>query len=150
VLLGASAHSIRAVTRAGYWVLREDFPERLLRQRRETAVAFLRWLAERERRIDERLALIGARGAAQRIGHLMLDLAERLRRLGLGDGTSCPFPLQRQQLGDALGISRNHVKRSLELLQERGYARLEARTLSIRDPRGLRRFVDMPLAGSAA
>jgi CRP-like cAMP-binding protein len=150
VLLGASGHSVRTITRAAYWVLREDLPGRLLRQPCGGGVALLRALAVQERRFDERLALIGSRGAAQRVGHLMLDLAGRLRQLGLAEGWTCPFPLRRQQVGDALGVSRNHVRLSLDRLQERGLARLAARRLSILDPDGLRRFVDLPGTDGAA
>jgi CRP-like cAMP-binding protein len=150
VLLGASGHSVRTITRASYWMLREDLLVRLLRQPRGGGVALLRWLAVQERRIDERLALLGSRSAAQRIGHLMLDLAGRLQQLGLAEDWTCPFPLQRQQIGDALGVSRNHVRRSLDLLQQRGLARVAARRLSILDPSGLQRFVDMPAADRAA
>jgi CRP-like cAMP-binding protein len=149
VLLGASRHAVRTITAATLLVLCNDFVERMTGQRGGVAVALLRWLALRERRADVRLAALGSRGAAQRIGHLMLDIADRLKHLGLADGQTYSFPLQRQHLGDALDISRNHVKRSLELLEAKGLATLAARTLRVLDGRALARYVELPFAEGA-
>src|SRR5229473_2986115 len=56
--------------------------------------------------------------------YLMLETFERLRRLELANGTMCPFPLQRQHLADAAGLSMIHLNRTLAQLRDERLAAL--------------------------
>ena len=80
-----------------------------------------------------RLALLGRCKPLQRVGYLMLELLDRLKRLELADGTICPFPLQRQHLADATGLSMIHLNRTLTRLREDRFAVIEDKMLIILD-----------------
>ncbi len=69
----------------------------------------------------------------QRVGYLLLEPLDRPRRLDLADGAMCPFPLQRQHLTDATGLSMIHLSRTLGPLRDEGLATIEEKMLIIFD-----------------
>jgi CRP-like cAMP-binding protein len=83
--------------------------------------------------MDDRIALLGQCRGPERLGYIMLETFERLRQRGMANATWCPFPVQRQQLADALGLSRTHLIRSLAELQRRNLATISNHTLVIHD-----------------
>lgn len=136
-LLGTMRHSVQTLTPVSLCVM-SGFPlVELLRQHVDLALDLLRWRVEEEHHADIRLALLGRRRPLQRIGYLMLELFDRLRRLELADGTMCPFPLQRQHLADATGLSMIHLNRTLAALREQQLAAIEDKMLIIYDRRRL-------------
>jgi len=136
-LLGTVRHSVQTLTPASVCVMAGRPLAELLRQHVDLALDLLRWRVEEEHRADIRLALLGRRRPLQRIGYLMLELFDRLRRLDLADGTMCPFPLQRQHLADASGLSMIHLNRTLAALREQQLATIEDKMLIIFDHRRL-------------
>jgi CRP-like cAMP-binding protein len=105
----------------------------LFRAQPQLAFRLLRMLVEEQQRADERIAQLGHLGGPQRLGCLLLDIFDRLRSRGMTADTSCAFPLQRQQLADALGLSRTHLIRSLAELQKAGLATIANNTLGVLD-----------------
>ena len=77
--------------------------------------------------------MIGCSDAVGRIAFLMLNLYHRQAARAEIDPLACPFPLRRQHLADALGLTGAHINRTLNRLREDGVARLENQLLSIRD-----------------
>ena len=109
-LLGTIRHSVQTLTPVSLCVL-DGYPlPKLLRRHVDLTLDLLRWRVEEEHRADTRIALLGRQKPLQRVGHLMLETFDRLRRLELANGTMCPFPLQRQHLADAAGVSMIHLK----------------------------------------
>ncbi|HYG89173.1 MAG TPA: Crp/Fnr family transcriptional regulator [Azospirillum sp.] len=102
-----------------------------------------------ERRLYERLASLGRRSAAQRLAHLMLEITDRVRARGMDGGTWCPFPLQRQHMADALGLSGTQVNRSLAELRDQGLATVGNGALVILDRPGLEALADYAGAAEA-
>ncbi len=79
------------------------------------------WAASRdEAMVVEHLVNLGRRNAAERTGHFLLELAARLRLVGMGDKKGFACPLSQYHLSDALGLSAVHVNRVLRLLREEG------------------------------
>lgn len=77
------------------------------------------WAASRdEAMVVEHLVNLGRRNAAERTGHFLLELAARLRLVGMGDKKGFACPLSQYHLSDALGLSAVHVNRVLRLLRE--------------------------------
>lgn len=79
------------------------------------------WAASRdEAMVVEHLIGIGRRGAAERVGHFLLEMGSRLALVGMGDKTGYASPLSQYHLADALGLSAVHVNRVLRQLREDG------------------------------
>lgn len=136
-LLGTSRHSVQTLTPVSLCVL-DGYPlTKLLRHHVDLTLDLLRWRLEEEHRADKRIALLGRQKPLQRVGHLMLETFDRLRRLELADGTMCPFPLQRLHLADAAGLSMIHLNRTLTQLRDERLAMIEDKTLIIYDRRRL-------------
>lgn len=111
-------YSVEAVTpmrlcvfrRPDIWDLYKRFPRR----------AFdLTWLAAVEERfLGEALAALGQRTARERTAWALVTLYDRLRRLGLENGSEgVPFPFRQQDLADALGLSLVHTNKTLAALR---------------------------------
>jgi len=64
---------------------------------------------------------LGRLNAEGRIAHLILELIERLRFVGMFDGRFFPIPLLQRDYGEACGISPVHTNRSFSNLKKRGY-----------------------------
>ncbi len=136
-LLGTIRHSVQSLTPVSLCVMAGYPLTVLLKRHIDLTLDLLRWRVEEEHRADVRLAQLGRRKPLQRIGYLMLETVDRLRRLELADGSMCPFPLQRQHLADATGVSMIHLNRTLAKLREERLATIENKMLIIYDRRAL-------------
>jgi CRP-like cAMP-binding protein len=76
---------------------------------------------------------IGRRMALERVAHLLCEIVERLRPVGLLNGDSCGFPVTQMDLADATGLSVVHLNRTLQELRAAGLIVLRERILSISD-----------------
>jgi CRP/FNR family transcriptional regulator len=132
--LGVVRHSVQALTAVTLCALDGARLPALFQDHPAFALAILQTRVEEEQRSDTRMALLGRTRAEQRIAYLMLETFERLRRRGLANGGStCPFPLQRHHLADAVGLSRVHVARTLDLLRRRRLAEIQGGLLVLLD-----------------
>jgi CRP-like cAMP-binding protein len=71
--------------------------------------------------VVEHLVNLGLRSAEERMAHFLLELAARLKLVGLGDMTGYDCPLTQYHLADALGLSAVHVNRVLRHMREEGF-----------------------------
>jgi CRP/FNR family transcriptional regulator len=132
--LGIVKHSVQALTAVTLCALDGARLPMLFQNHPALALAILQTRVEEEQRSDIRMALLGRSKAEARIAYLMIDTFERLRRRGLANGSStCPFPLQRHHLADAVGLSRVHVARTLGLLRRRRLAEIQSGVLVLLD-----------------
>lgn len=90
----------------------------------------------RERRYDHLLRL-GQLTAPQRLVHLLLELHERLRAVGLAGAAEFRLPMTQEHLADALGLSVVHVNRSLRMLRTSGLLRVRFGGVTFLDPHQL-------------
>jgi CRP-like cAMP-binding protein len=81
----------------------------------------------------------GARDAREQIAHLCYELLIRYRIVGEAADNTVPFPLTQSELGEATGITPVHANRVLKELREDGLMDIKSRTLTVLDPKGLRR-----------
>ena len=84
------------------------------------ATAVLWAMSRDEAMVVEHLVGLGRRNAAERTAHFLLELAARLKLVGLGSKAGYACPLSQYQLADALGLSAVHVNRVLRELREAG------------------------------
>lgn len=77
-------------------------------------------VAEEQLRLRELVVRLGRCSAYERTAHLLLELHERLLRVGLADADGFHLPLTQEVLADALGLSIVHVNRTLQQLRRDG------------------------------
>jgi len=103
-------------------------------------MALLWATAKDESALAERLASIGRRFALERLAHLFVETRLRLDALGLAEGDRIHFPITKEQLADAMGLTTIHIYRTLRRLGESGLVRLDGPWLEILDLEGLKRL----------
>jgi len=81
---------------------------------------------------------LGRRDAFERVAHLLCELIERLRPVGLWDGNNCAFPVTQLDLADATGLSVVHVNRTLQELRSSRLIVLRDRILTVNDLEALK------------
>jgi len=84
------------------------------------ATAVLWAMSRDEAMVVEHLVGLGRRNGAERTAHFLLELAARLKLVGLGSKQGYACPLSQYLLADALGLSAVHVNRVLRELREAG------------------------------
>jgi CRP-like cAMP-binding protein len=139
-LLGTVDHTVYALTRTVLCELDGGRIETLFHKHAALALSLLQARLIEQRRTDARITLLGRMGATQRVGYLLLELRERLKDRNLVTGKSCPMPIRRTELADAVGLSKVHVMRALRELRTRDLLQIEARTLTIPNLRKLAHF----------
>ncbi len=101
--------------------------------------AAILWAASRdEAMVVEHLVSIGRRTAMERMAHFFLELAERLRLVGLATEREFICPLNQYVLADALGLSAIHVNRVLRQLREQQLLTYKAHRVTILDAKKLK------------
>jgi CRP-like cAMP-binding protein len=96
----------------------------------------LAWLGAREENLlDDTALTLGQRAARERIAALIMGLYRRMEKLGLADDMTFPFPLTRQHMADALGLSLVHTIKSWSWLRGQGYFALANGRLTLLKPR---------------
>lgn len=88
---------------------------------------------------EEWIVNVGLRPAASRVAHLFCELMARLEAVGLARDNRCDLPLTQSHLGEATGLSRIHVNRSLQELRKQGLVSYGYGELIIHDRAGLAR-----------
>lgn len=137
-LLGMSVHSVRALTEVELCQLDPQRLDDVFRGHARLGLALAKHQAAEARRMDERFAVVGRRRAIERLAYLMLDLYDRQHPDA--SGRSCPFPLRRQHMADATGLTGAHINRTLNALRREGIAAIEDGALLIEDRPGLARL----------
>ncbi len=101
------------------------------------------WAASREEAmVVEHLVDIGRRDAKQRMAHFLLELAARLRLVGLASNSGYECPLTQYMLADALGLSAVHVNRVLRELREDGLVTFQHGRVTFDDFAGMVAFAE--------
>lgn len=139
-LTGCVRHAVCALTDVQLCRLRGEPFRRIFDDQPDLASSLMETLVREEDRADMRLLMLGRQRPSQRLAYLMLELHDRLRRREMADATRCPFPLTYELMGDALGLGRSQVARSLTDLRQRGWITLDEGTLSIHDRQAMARY----------
>jgi CRP/FNR family transcriptional regulator, anaerobic regulatory protein len=130
---GIYSCSVGALTTVTLCVLDGLPPRELFENQAELSMLLVQKMLDQLDRSNKMALSLGRRQATQRLGHLMLDTFDRLAERGIASGNSCPFPLKRRDLADALGLSEAHVSRAAAELYEKSLADISASTLTIFD-----------------
>ena len=87
----------------------------------------------------EWLINVGHRTAFERLSHLLCELFERLRAVGLTRDHQCELPLTQTEIADTLALTSVHVNRTLMEMRRAGLLTFQSRQLIIHDYDSLRR-----------
>jgi len=134
-LLSAAEYSVEALTdvevcvfsRKRIWTIFENRPQ----------LAYnISWLGARDEGfLDDNLTSVGQRTARERIAALVLGLYRRANHLGLVRDNTFLFPLTRQHIADALGLSLVHTIKTWSTLRKAGLFSFKGGQLTLLNPR---------------
>lgn len=86
-----------------------------------------------EVRLLDHIVRLGRQSAQERVAHLLLELHDRMAKVGLAFEGRFPMPLTQEVLADALGLSIVHLNRTLQQLRRSGVIDTRAGWVSLRD-----------------
>jgi CRP-like cAMP-binding protein len=92
----------------------------MVRQRPNVAEVFWRDTLIDAAMFREWIVNVGQRPAASRLAHIVVELRERLKVIGRGEGAQVEMPLTQEQIGEAMGITPIHANRIIRQLREDG------------------------------
>ena len=75
--------------------------------------------------------------AGGKLAIFLISLSDRLKKRGFSS-VEFNIPLTRQEMGDHLGLTFETVSRTLQLLQDKGFIRVQRKFIEIKDLTGLR------------
>lgn len=135
-------HDLRTLSECKVGFISHEVMRNLTRQRPLVAEAF--W---RETLIDaaifrEWIVNVGRRQASQRLAHLLLEVRDRLRAVGLCADQQFWLPMTQIDLADALGLTPVHVNRVLKELRGDGLVDIKRLEVTLADPARLQGFGD--------
>lgn len=94
----------------------------------------LSWISgQGERMLDEQIARVGRRGAAERMAHLFVELYVRMLKLGVAREDARVLPLTQALLSDTLGMSHVHANRCFGALTRENLVALKQGRLVLLD-----------------
>lgn len=129
-LLGVFEHSVRSLTTVRLRRLEPRLVGAAFEKAPELSLRFARHLGAEARRVEALMTAMGCRDALGRLAYLALSL---YRRQPDADPNNCPFPLRRQHLADALGLTGAHINRTLNRLRRDRIATFGRGRLTIHD-----------------
>lgn len=112
---------------------RKDMPE--LFRKNNNITQRLTELNSRDMNLcQNRLLTIGQHTAIEKIAHFCAELFFRIKTIyDEPKDDHINFPLSQEDIGDATGLTKIHVNRTLKQLRERGLMEISSRTLKILD-----------------
>ncbi len=139
-LIAAAEHSVEALTDIDVCVFPRRKIWRVFREMPELAFQ-LAWLGAREEGlVDSSLTSVGQLSARERMAALILSLFRRAQHLDLVQGDAFEFPLRREHLSDALGLSLVHAIKTWSALRRAGMFEQREGRLRIINPRLITRL----------
>ena len=130
-------HSISALSPCTVAHLDMRAVARLIEDNKAVARAFWWSVLVDEAIVREWMVNIGRRSAERRLAHILCELLQRMRAVGLTNGDSFVLPLTQQHLADATGLSAVHLNRMMQALRATGLITTDGKKVAIHDIRGL-------------
>ncbi|NJC34680.1 CRP-like cAMP-binding protein [Sphingomonas jejuensis] len=139
---GQSAATLQAVSDTQLFEIEKDAFGRLFRNHPRLGALLFAVSTSEQVAMADRLTSIGRTDGVTRIATLLLDIRSRLRVVDGLDGSVFSLPLTQQDLGDAVGLTKTHVNRSLKALEATGLVERQGRVIRINDVERLAEMVD--------
>ena len=132
IVLARPIEDITAACRVGYQTLSAARLRELMKDR-SVAMHVMALMAEARWRADRLTASIGRLDAQARLGVMLLDIYDRLRRCGLINHASFNLHLTQEQMADHLGLTLVHVNRTLRRLREQRVVIVDRQVVIVMD-----------------
>ena len=139
---GVSAATLTAVSACTLYEVPRDALGRLFRDHPRLGALLYAVGASEQVAMADRLTSVGRTDGMTRIGTLLLDIRSRLRVADGIDGAVFELPLTLQDLGDAVGLTKTHVSRTLKALGNEGLVVRDGKVIRIIDVDALAARVD--------
>ncbi len=139
---GYSAATLTAVSDCTLYELPRDALGRLFRDHPRLGALLYGIGASEQVAMADRLTSVGRTSGMTRIATLLLDIRSRLRVIDGDKGATFELPLTLQDLGDAVGLTKTHVSRTLKMLEDDGLVEREGKIIRIIDIDTLAKRVD--------
>jgi len=129
-----SVLTYRALTDLDVRLVRKSDMQDLVKGCPSVGALIFRAITREESWLLDRITALAQRDAAQRLVHLLLELADRiLMDSDEVTGNDFQMPLTQEQLGSIVGITPVHVSRTLKKLKEEGLVSFDTGTVRILD-----------------
>jgi len=138
---GYSAATLTAVSAATLYEVERDALGRLFRDHPRLGALLYGVAASEQVAMADRLTSVGRTDGLTRVATLLLDIRSRLQLVDGPDEGRFELPLTQQDLGDAVGLTKTHVNRSLKALENTGMLEREGKLIRITDVAGLAAMV---------
>jgi CRP/FNR family transcriptional regulator, anaerobic regulatory protein len=137
---GTYPYGVETVTDCTVASLPHDQFRRLLAASPALAMQVVERISDSEMRAHDHMTSLGRHSARERIATLILELASRSSRKELGlNKYTIDLPVTQLMIGDALGLSNEHVCRVLGKLAKDRVIEVAHHTLKVLDPAALAR-----------
>ena len=133
IVWGHSAATLTAVSPCTLYELPRAALGRLFRDHPRLGALLYGVSASEHVAMADRLSSIGRTAGMYRVATLLLDIRSRLRVVDGSTGATFELPLTQQDLGDAVGLTKAHVNRSLKSLEATGLLEREGKIIRIKD-----------------
>ncbi|MBB4618511.1 Crp/Fnr family transcriptional regulator [Sphingomonas abaci] len=139
---GRSAATLQAVSDVTLYEIPKDVFGRIFRSHPRIGALLFAIATSEQVAMADRLTSVSKTDGFTRIATLLLDIRSRLRVVDGLRGSSFELPLTQKDLGDALGLTKTHVNRSLKALEATGLVERDGRVIRILDIDRLAALVD--------
>lgn len=129
---GPRSATATATTATVLLSLEHEILVKFLEAHPKMALHFMQSLAQRLRKSNEALSDLVFSDVPGRVAKTLLDMARRFGR-ETSDGVHVPHELTQEDMARLVGASRETVNKSLSEFVQRGWIRLEGRTLTLLD-----------------
>ena len=137
-----SAATLQAVSDATLFEIPKDIFGDLFRKHPRLGALLFAISASEQVAIGDRLTSVSKTDGFTRIATLLLDIRSRLRVVDDLTGSAFELPLTQKDIGDAVGLTKTHVNRSLKSLEATGLVERDGRVIRITDVDRLATLVD--------
>jgi CRP-like cAMP-binding protein len=94
--------------------------------------------------LRDQLVRLGRMTAREAVAHILLEIHDRLRRVGLVEGETFHLPISQDLLRDAVALSGVHLNRTLQGLRRDGLVSMRSGVVTILDRAGLEQVCSWP------
>lgn len=131
-------HSLATFTPSRVAFIPHDAVRNLLHTHCRVADAMWREMLIDASIFREWVANIGRRSAEGRLAHVLCEMYEKSRHVGLASGPTFSLPVTQEELGDAMGLSTVHVNRTMMELRRKNLIKTPRGAVMIHDWEGLK------------